>query len=248
MARGDSGAETVPAAFADAHLPAPEQVRADFDRFAALVDPADEPGVIYHEFVLAQAPRPCAHALEVGCGTGLFARALAARAARVTAIDFSPEMIRRAREQSSGVANLEFVEADLRQWPLPPDTYDFIVSIATLHHVPAEETLRAWQDALRPGGVLAVLDVRTPRGLVERALELVAYGVSALLRLSRTGRLWMQLEARRFWNEHGRNERYLNTAEARALGARVLPGSVVRRHLLWRYSLVWTKPAEGRDS
>ena len=222
-------------------LPPRDQVRADFDRLATLLDAGSEPVTLYHSLLLEQVPRPCAHALDIGCGTGTFARALAARAGHVTAIDLSPVMIRRAREQSAGVSNLTFVEADLQQWPLTPDHYDFIASIATLHHVPAEATLLAWAKALRPGGVLAVLDVRMPRGVGERALELMAYGVSALSRLSRTGRLLMPREVREFWNQHGSRERYLSAAEARALGARLLPGSVVRRHLLWRYSLLWRK-------
>ena len=31
-------------------------------------------------------------------------------------------------------------------------------------------------------------------------------------------------------------------AEVRATAARLLPGARYRRHLLWRYSLLWTKP------
>jgi hypothetical protein len=32
-------------------------------------------------------------------------------------------------------------------------------------------------------------------------------------------------------------------AEVRAAAAQALPGVRYRRHLLWRYSLLWTKPA-----
>ena len=32
-------------------------------------------------------------------------------------------------------------------------------------------------------------------------------------------------------------------AQVRETAARLLPGVRYRRHLLWRYSLVWTKPA-----
>ncbi|MFE0252568.1 class I SAM-dependent methyltransferase [Streptomyces sp. NPDC059010] len=33
-------------------------------------------------------------------------------------------------------------------------------------------------------------------------------------------------------------------AEMRALAAEILPGSEYRRHLLWRYSIVWRKPQD----
>jgi len=229
-----------------ASLPAPEQVRADFDRIATLADPDAEHTARYHSFLLAQVPGECGHALEVGCGTGAFARALAARAGHVTAIDFSPVMVRLARERSAGIRNLEIVEADLLGWPLRPRHYDFIASIATLHHVPAAPTLAAWARALRPGGVLAVLDVRSARGPVDRAQTLIAYALSRLLRVLRTGRLRAPAQVRAAWSEHGRREHYLTIAEARVLGAECLP--VVRRHLLWRYSLVWTRPFGREDA
>jgi hypothetical protein len=36
----------------------------------------------------------------------------------------------------------------------------------------------------------------------------------------------------------------LTYAQMRRVADRVLPGVRFRRHLLWRYSLTWTKPAE----
>jgi len=49
-------------------------------------------------------------------------------------------------------------------------------------------------------------------------------------------------ELRRAWEEHGWTDRYLGLAEVRAACARALPGATVRRHLLWRYSIVWRRP------
>ena len=48
----------------------------------------------------------------------------------------------------------------------PPDTFDCIATIATLHHVPTRAVLLKLKNALRPGGVLLVLDLYEP----ERAL------------------------------------------------------------------------------
>jgi hypothetical protein len=33
----------------------------------------------------------------------------------------------------------------------------------------------------------------------------------------------------------------------RTIAARILPGVRYRRHVMWRYSLVWTKPAPTRS-
>jgi hypothetical protein len=70
----------------------------------------------------------------------------------------------------------------------------------------------------------------------------VPAGAARVLRLRHTGRLADPPEQRRAWKEHGRTDHYLALAEVRAACARVLPGATVRRHLLWRYSVVWRRP------
>ncbi len=90
------------------------QIQADFDKIAR-VDRSDEwnHNNHYHEFLLRQLPAHCDSALEVGCGTGAFARLLAARADRVLALDLSPEMLRLARERSAAFPQIEYVQADV---------------------------------------------------------------------------------------------------------------------------------------
>ena len=73
-------------------------------------------------------------------------------------------------------------------------------------------------------------------------MSLLAVPAARLLRLRHTGRLGDPPELRRAWAEHGRSDRYLTLAEVRAACAGALPGASVRRHLLWRYSVVWRKP------
>jgi len=47
----------------------------------------------YHRLLLRQLPPGCRRALDVGCGTGRFARRLAQRGIQVDAIDRSPAAI-----------------------------------------------------------------------------------------------------------------------------------------------------------
>ena len=42
--------------------------------------------------------------------------------------------------------------------------------------------------------------------------------------------------------EHQRTDRYLTLSQAKAIYPRYLTGVKVRRHLFWRYSVVWQKP------
>ena len=61
------------------------------------------------------------------------------------------------------------------------------------------------------------------------------------LRLLKTGRLREPAAVRAAWAEHGRSDVYPTLAQVRRACAGLLPGARVRRHLLWRYSLVWHK-------
>jgi len=216
-------------------------VEADFDRLALLDDEGWTANNHYHGALLKYVPENCGQALEIGCGTGAFARELAARCRRVVALDLSVEMIRVARSRSARFDNVEFQLADAMTWGFPQSQFDFICSIATLHHLEQRELFVKMRDALRPGGVLVVLDLVESNGLVERMLDVIGLGVSGSLRLLRNGRLKPPPEVRKAWEEHGKHDHYSTITQMRALANEILPGSNVTRRLLWRYMLVYRK-------
>lgn len=218
-----------------AHLPA-DRVRADFDRIARLQERAPAAEAPYLRWLAAQLPASCDAALEVGCGTGEMTALLAERAARVVALDLSPEMVRVARERLAGAAHVELVVADVGAWPAPREAFDCVASVNTLHHLAFEETIAKLRDALRPGGTLLLMDVLDRGGV--RYLPLNA--AAALVRRIRHPS--PPRELRRAYEEHGRGERYLRPGELRASFRELLPGARIRHHLLWRYSVVWRKP------
>ena len=230
-------------------------IQADFDRLALLDAKAWTQNNHYHNYLLRHIPNDCQNVLEVGCGTGAFARRLAERARHVVALDLSPEMIRVARSRSAEFSNLEFHVADARSWGFPAAHFDYIATIATLHHLPLREVILKLKETLKPGGVLIVLDLFeaernlfTVPGLVDTFLNLVAVGVSVSLRLIQNGRLKPPREVRAAWAAHEQHDTYPKMSEIRELCSDLLPGAVVRKHLLWRYSIVWQKPDTGVPS
>jgi len=216
-------------------------VEADFDRLALLDDEGWTANNQYHSSLLRYVPENCENALEIGCGTGAFARALARRCQQVVALDLSPEMIRVARSRSSEFENLEFQLADAMTWSFPQSHFDFVCSIATLHHLQQRELLLKIKQTLRPGGVLVVLDLVHSESLAERMCDVVALGVSGSLRLLHNGRLKPPREVRKAWEQHGKHDSYLTMGQVRALADEILPGARVERRLLWRYLLVYNK-------
>lgn len=216
-----------------------EQIRKDFDRIAALSGTeSNHPGA-YDRFLLKCVPSDCAAALELGCGAGAFTRSLAVRAKHVTAIDLSEEMIRLARRHSTSHANIDYRVGDILNVNLPLAEFDLIVTIATLHHLPLVPVIEKLKWALAPNGTLIIHDLLASRGVFDQALNLARFPISRVERWIRTGRLLMPRKLRRAWAEHARGERYLTLAEVRAMAESHLPGAYVKRHLLWRYTVVW---------
>jgi len=160
----------------------------------------------------------------------------------VIGIDLSAEMIRVARSRSSRFENLEFELADAMSWKFPQSHFDFICSIATLHHLEQHELLPKIKDGLKPGGVFVLLDLVASSGMAERMLDVIGLGVSSGLRLIHNGRLQPPPEVRKAWEQHGKHDHYSTLKQMRALADEILPGASVKRHLLWRYTLAYRKP------
>lgn len=216
-------------------------VREDFDRIASVsLDDSDNYNP-YYSFLLRHVPSTCHAALEIGCGSGAFSRLLSCRAERVLALDLSPNMIASAIQQSSHLSNISFTVADILNTELSPEEFDCIVSIATLHHLPMETVLLKLKKALKVNGRLIILDLFQSDGLVDYFTSALALPVSMGLRLMNTGRLRPKPEVRKAWAEHARNDSYLTMNEVRSVCERILPGAQVRKHLLWRYSIIWKK-------
>ncbi|HUW11234.1 MAG TPA: class I SAM-dependent methyltransferase, partial [Anaerolineae bacterium] len=200
-----------------------QAIQTDFDRIAELARGGWNHNSHYHEFLLKQLPAHCAEALEIGCGTGAFLRLLAKRSDRVLALDLSPRMIQIARERSRQYPNIEFQIADATTWAYPTERFDCVASLATLHHLPAEDTLSKMRNALGTSGTLIVLDLFQGQGLSDVLTSLLAVPVQAGLKLLKTGRLRDPRQVREAWAEHGRHDSYPTLSQVRQICAAVLP-------------------------
>ena len=192
----------------------------------------------YHGVVLEAVGVGRANALDVGCGDGLLARRLARSVGRVQAIDLDQATIEHARQQDDGTG-VQYVHGDFLTCDFPPESVDAVVSVAALHHMTEAEALRRMRNVLRPGGTLAVIGLArdsTPADLLR------AVAASVVSRAMRLRRGWNEVSAPTLWPPPH------SYRQVRAIARRELPGVHYRRHLLWRYSLVWTKPppVEGR--
>ena len=102
--------------------------------------------------------------LDACCGTGDLAIAAAREGGRVTGLDFSEEMLARARRKAPGI---EWVHGDLLELPFPDERFDAAtVGFGVRNVEDLERALAELRRVLRSGGRLAVLEITQPQGLL----------------------------------------------------------------------------------
>ena len=153
---------------------------------------------------LVEEFKPTGEVLELACGDGAFTRELARQARTLTAIDASPRMLARNREQLAP-ASVKYINADLFSWT-PDRRYDAVFFGFWLSHVPPPAFDAFWtlvQECLRPGGRVAFVD-EDDRARGNDELRLVG-GVPAARRTLSDGR---QLDVVKvFWDPSELEER-----------------------------------------
>lgn len=106
--------------------------------------------------------------LDVGCGSGAVTRAIAKRVGSrglAVGLDQSPALLAVARElaRQAGVGDcVEFHEGNALRLPFPDSSFDAVVCVTVLSHVPkGEAAIPELVRVLRPGGRLGVFDLDT---------------------------------------------------------------------------------------
>jgi demethylmenaquinone methyltransferase/2-methoxy-6-polyprenyl-1,4-benzoquinol methylase len=114
--------------------------------------------------------RPGARVLDLCCGTGDMAFALARvrgpNTAEIVGADFSRAMLARARQKATGMPNPpRWIEADALALPLADASFDLVVSAFGFRNLANYDAgLREIARVLKPGGELGILDFGHPGG------------------------------------------------------------------------------------
>lgn len=154
--------------------------RAEIEKFDALAgrfwDPAGEFGALHRlnpvrlGYIAARAPLPDRDVLDVGCGGGILAEALARAGARVTGIDLAAAALATAELHAleSGVAvRYRQISAEALASEAPA-SFDVVTCMEMLEHVPdPASVLGALARLVRPGGSVFVSTInRTPKAFL----------------------------------------------------------------------------------
>jgi demethylmenaquinone methyltransferase/2-methoxy-6-polyprenyl-1,4-benzoquinol methylase len=130
---------------------------------------------------------PGARALDLCCGTGDIAFALARRGAETTGLDFSEKMLevagkRRLKNLKLKTRNLDFIQGDAQQIPFPDGSFDIVTVGYGLRNLAGwERGLDEMFRVARPGARLIVLDFGKPPNALWRRIYFTHLKISVPL-------------------------------------------------------------------
>ena len=101
----------------------------EFDSIADIYDSTREPATVAEISALSDALKGCKTVLDVGVGTGRFAKPLSELGFHIVGVDISRNMMLKAREK--GVD--ELVLADVHEMPFRDESFDAAIVIHILH-------------------------------------------------------------------------------------------------------------------
>jgi len=148
---------------------APDAVRRMFDRIAPVYDAMNRVMTAgmdgrWRRDAAATVVHPGDAVLDACCGTGDLAIAGARAGGVVTGLDFSEEMLTRARRKAPWI---EWVQGDLLELPFPDERFDAAtVGFGVRNVQDLQRALSELRRVLRPGGGLAVLEITQPQGVL----------------------------------------------------------------------------------
>ncbi len=148
------------------------------EQFTRWAQPFSDLPIHAEQEAMAMTLEACAVApgmavLDVACGPGIVACALAGKGGHVTGIDLTPAMIEtaRARQRQTGLTGMDWRVGNATELPFAEGAFDRVVTRYSFHHLqdPAA-ALAEMKRVCRPGGRVVVIDA-TPSPETQAAYD-----------------------------------------------------------------------------
>ena len=113
------------------------------------------------------------HVLEAGTGPGFFAILLCEMGFHVTAVDLTPAMLTRARQNAGVLAGqITFLEMNAEQLDFADEEFDVVISRNLTWNLPHPQLAYAeWNRVLKPGGLIMNFDANWYAYLFDEAAQ-----------------------------------------------------------------------------
>ncbi|MBL0145297.1 MAG: class I SAM-dependent methyltransferase [Chitinophagaceae bacterium] len=100
----------------------------------------------YFDIITDEMVNKDTYMADIGCGTGRWSKYMSTRCGYIEAIDPSNALIA-ADNLLKGIENIRLTKASTETVPFADDTFDFVMSIGVLHHIP--NTQKAMMDCVK---------------------------------------------------------------------------------------------------
>lgn len=196
--------------------------------------------------------------LDIGSGAGidvLLASKIVGPSGRVIGLDFTPEMIDKARQNAAaaGASNVEFRLGDAERMPLEDNSVDWIISNCVINLAPDKR--RVFSEVarvLKPGGRVSISDIVTSE-LPEEIRGEIALWTSCIAGAIEENQYLGIMRDAGLVDVEVTSRRYYDEATIRGLLSEVLPGEPDRERageMLWRHAdavrSIWSAKVVGR--
>jgi 2-polyprenyl-3-methyl-5-hydroxy-6-metoxy-1,4-benzoquinol methylase len=217
-----------------------ENVIKQFDHIALLPDVWDH-NQQYQNYLIKNIRKNNKYLLDVGCGTGELTKKLIENGEKIIGIDVSEKMIQEAKKRNSD-SKIEYICTTVEKYLEETDKrFDIIISIAALHHMNEKEILQKMKNKLTENGKILILDIVKEGTITDYIVSFIAMIVNPFTILINRRRLKVTKEEKDAWKEHFQYDTYLTLKEINKITKEVLGNAKIKRHLFWRYSIIYTK-------
>ncbi len=191
----------------------------------------------FHSWIVANLPEPCRTALDVGCGRGELAAALAPYVDRVIGNDIDPLMRVEAAQRCAGLPNVTITDD---AWTGSEEAYDLVTMVAVLHHLDIPEAVHEVRRRLSPGGRFLAVGLAQSRTVRDHAWDVASMVTNPVIGYVKHP--WPSRADGVRPQPFPVRDPTLSFDELRQILDEIMPGAIIRHRLGFRHTIEWAKP------
>lgn len=192
----------------------------------------------YHRLLLRRLPETRDSALDIGSGLGLFSFKLSSVFKRVLSLEPDRKSIEYQKAKYVSHGNIEFVNDTFVEHDFGNQKFDFISAIASVHHMDLKTALERMKSLLKPGGRMVILGLYRDSSVADFLISSVAVLPNFVMNL-------LSVQKKSDDCEMVTALPQSTVREIKRVSHDVLNGCRFKRHLFWRYSIVYEKKVKG---
>lgn len=195
----------------------------------------------YQKYILNHISNINDIGLDIGCGTGELTYLLSKYCKKIIGIDVSINMIKEAINRNNK-ENIEYHNKSVEEVLLnEKDKYSVIVSIASLHHMDLKEIFKLSKDALKNNGTFIIVDIFKEKSILDYIYSLISLLINPIITKIKNRKVKISNDEKKIWQEHAKLDHFNTYKEIKEYAKEIFGKFIFRRHLFWRYSLIYNK-------